>query len=66
MVETYDDILIEVTTEKKSYEVVDNSKYGEFRNINSEYYISPMSFYFVMVERDENGTIMKVSLTYTS
>ena len=46
------------------FTVSDSSYYNSFRDINSSYYINPLSKYNVVVNRDENDVIVSVSITY--
>ena len=57
-------VSFEVTTSKGTFSITDSSHYGDFRNIDSAYYINPMAEYLVTVIRDSNGAITSVALEY--
>lgn len=46
------------------FTVTDSSVYDFFRDINSSYYINPLSKYQVAVNRDANDVIVSVTITY--
>lgn len=48
------------------FTVADSSNYDHFRDINSSYYINPLSKYSVVVNRDANDVIDSVTITYVT
>ena len=48
------------------FTISDSSHYDAFRDINSSYYINPLTKYSVVINRDENDVIDSVVITYVT
>ena len=59
-------VTFKTTLVPAGFVVSDSSLYGEFRDLNSSYYINPIIQYTVEVKRDENDTITGVEITYVA
>lgn len=52
-----------VTTEKGTFDVVDDTMFSSFRDPESDYYINPLKEYLCSISRDANGVIQEVTVS---
>ena len=56
-------LLASVTTDKGTFEVVDDALFSCFRDPASDYYVNPIEEYMCDVIRDANGVIQEVKVS---